>query len=178
MARKKQPEKVVRSRECGVCCHDFTPVEQWELFCSHVCRLEAWERRGFTAAEQICTYCGAPADTEDHVPPVSTMAVLEDLGEVLNVEQLIVPACRECNCVILGDRPLWTLAERQRYVAMQLPIYHKILLETPEWDADELDEMSLRMQQYIVGQLGNVTIIKNRIAFASAGRMTQIFEKD
>lgn len=59
---------------------------------------------------ESCVYCGEPADTRDHVPPLC----------ISPNNRKTYPACRRCNCSILGNRAIPTLEERQRYVFQRL----------------------------------------------------------
>lgn len=54
-----------------------------------------------------CVYCGAPADTRDHVIPQHWRRTT-----------YTVPACRHCNSVVLRGVPLFTVEDRAGYVAM------------------------------------------------------------
>ena len=48
-------------------------------------------RAAVLAANPWCVYCGDPADTADHVPPLASMPDGYWQGE-------LVAACRSCNC--------------------------------------------------------------------------------
>jgi len=53
---------------------------------------------------QPCVWCGAPADTADHVPPLKSFPPGEWVGELL-------PACKKCN---FGRRSERATRRRQR----------------------------------------------------------------
>lgn len=55
-----------------------------------------------------CTYCGEPADTQDHVIPTSVLK-----------SKKTVPACQNCNG-ILHNRLVLTVPARAAYVAERL----------------------------------------------------------
>ncbi len=57
-----------------------------------------------------CAYCDQPATTVDHVPPRC----------VRPSNTFTVPACRRCNCEILGGIRLLTVEERREYVQKRL----------------------------------------------------------
>lgn len=83
-----------------------------------------------------CTYCGIPADTMDHVPPVSRAIEVKDEETFA-----LVPACAECNSS-LGDRLILALSERRAYIRDRLRKRYAKLLNRPRWDDDELAELS------------------------------------
>ena len=57
----------------------------------------------FESAPAVCAYCGVTGSiTEDHVIPVSGMA---GLLEVRNLLSWIVPCCHECNVIISSKSP-------------------------------------------------------------------------
>ncbi len=80
-----------------------------------------------------CWYCGEMATTRDHIRPTSSVAT--------GLRSLTVPACRDCNCRILGDRPLYTDTERGLFVLAQLQDKRCKTKQPPPWPADELAEM-------------------------------------
>lgn len=48
--------------------------------------------------EDVCVYCGDPATTVDHVPPLSRAAALADImGDIRKIDFVMYPACRDCN---------------------------------------------------------------------------------
>ncbi len=63
-----------------------------------------------------CVYCGARANTVDHIPPVSLVFALE-----LNTFKrlLKVRACKECNSA-LGAKALFTLESRREFIHERL----------------------------------------------------------
>jgi len=61
-------------------------------------------------ADQSCTYCGDPADTVDHLEPVSRQTARRRRGKMAGLGDR-VPACRECNST-LGACNANTVKER------------------------------------------------------------------
>lgn len=62
----------------------------------HSARGPEWERLRalvYRVHGRVCVYCGAYADTVDHVDPVSIS------GEALPSLDKLVPACRRCNSI-------------------------------------------------------------------------------
>lgn len=87
---------------------------------------------------QLCTYCGAAADSLDHVVPYSWNHVKKrkgNAGSQGSGEK--VWSCRECNS-LLGDKPLFTVEQRRDYIRKALS---KRASKTAVWSDEELDEL-------------------------------------
>ena len=67
---------------------------------------QRFRRSIFSAWDDLCAYCGAYADTLDHVKP--------RLHGGLTVRQNLVPACRCCNGR-KGAAPVWTWWQDQPF---------------------------------------------------------------
>jgi hypothetical protein len=94
-----------------------------------------------------CVYCGMPADTIDHVPPLNWVYSLGvESFERAGVALVLVPACRLCNSV-LGDRKLPTVRDRAAVVAEKI---RKMLLDhEARWSSKELDELGPNLRSYV-----------------------------
>jgi len=119
---------------------------------------------------ELCYYCGQISDTIDHVVPQSTLlqlATLEDTEityKVLRQRALKVPACRECNC-LLSDSLQDTLAERKAFLKKKLRKRYARLLEIPQWEEGELDELGRNLNDYIRNSIKKKRLIRFRIAW-------------
>lgn len=90
-----------------------------------------------------CTYCGIPASTLDHMPPISwTDSANEKAKEEMNFYKL--PSCEECNNA-LGNLRLFSVMDRVHHVHAWLKNRYKKALRMPYWDEDELNELSYTM---------------------------------
>ena len=88
---------------------------------------------------RLCVYCGQPADTLDHVPPLNRI----DDYESLNLQKeyyLLVPSCRSCNCTA-SDNLESGILERIEVVKDALTKKLKKYLKGIEWDEVELEEL-------------------------------------
>jgi hypothetical protein len=114
-----------------------------------------------------CIYCACPAETLDHVPPLSWV---ETFGlEALRRSQIplsTVPCCSECNR-LLGARKLITVMDRLEFLEEK---YHSLFEKLVRWSDDELSEMgesfqkSIRAQRYREDELLNkIRAIEQRI---------------
>ena len=94
-----------------------------------------------------CYYCGAPADSIDHVTPqtIKTMCGFEFENPV-TARTETVKACRECNSS-LGGRFFETLADRKVAAKDHIRRKYKKYLRIPQWTPEELAEL-----EPVVGQ--------------------------
>ena len=97
----------------------------------------------------ICIYCNSPADTLDHVPPLSW---IEPFGletfRSSGIPLSTVPCCRECNS-LLGDRKLLTVQDRLEYLEKK---YHSLFDKLVRWSDEEIEEMGESFQKSIRAQ--------------------------
>ena len=94
----------------------------------------------------VCTYCGDPATSTDHVAPVSYVYALN--GENLPRNGMWrVPSCRDCN-IRAGDYPAKSIADKRRYIRLQLRRRHKTLLST-SWTDEEIEECGYNLATFL-----------------------------
>jgi hypothetical protein len=99
-----------------------------------------------------CAYCGYPADTIDHVSPASYFRVLDEFKEDALADMIVgvcVPACRECNCAILGAYPEWQFGER---VAAHKRLFYKRHYKSflrPLWGEEETEELGRGLKSFV-----------------------------
>ena len=98
----------------------------------------------------LCVYCGQPADSLDHVPPLSRVDDYRALGLVREM-YLLVPACRDCNA-LAGSTLQATFPERVEYVKDEITRKNRRVIAAPEWDQDEIDELGGSLKAYIIAQ--------------------------
>lgn len=100
-----------------------------------------------------CTYCGMPADTVDHLTPVSYSRPRRP-GYTPSSCGPTVPCCRECN-TLLGAVALFTVAERAAELSDRLESRYRKVLGAPVWNEEELValgpslEASIRAKQFL-----------------------------
>ena len=95
----------------------------------------------------LCLYCGEPADTKDHVPPLSRVGDYEQMC-LVNPLYLLVPACGYCNN-IAGDTLQDSLLARVEYVKDRIAKREKVCNHAAEWDEDEIAELGPRLQAFV-----------------------------
>jgi hypothetical protein len=105
-----------------------------------------------------CAYCGEPATSVDHVPPVLLK------NEVPSTDRFCVAACKHCNCM-LGCLRLFTLLDRQMWVKLRLREKYKKELSAKIWSKEELDELGRSLRGKILRMQRKVECMRRRLAF-------------
>ena len=93
-----------------------------------------------------CFYCGDPAQSVDHVPPLAGVEAYRALGVV--EEYLKVPSCTECNS-LLGDEVQETIMDRKDRIAELISKKYKKLMAFEEWDDCEISELSGNLKRMV-----------------------------
>ena len=99
--------------------------------------------------DSSCCYCGNPAQSRDHIPPLAWMYCLGP-GYFERERLLVVwvPCCLECNSA-LGDQKLFTIKERTFYLLRYYEHKFEKLHEFPRWHDHEIGELHGRLKQFI-----------------------------
>jgi hypothetical protein len=96
-----------------------------------------------------CVYCGVPADTYDHVPPLSKVHALgPEHFEKLSVRFWIVPACRECN-ILLNKVDGDTVGKRKARIKVILRKRYAKYLNCGHWTREDIEELGYNLRQMI-----------------------------
>lgn len=109
----------------------------------------------------VCHYCGCPADTTDHIPPLTRYHDALELGPFKPVR---VPCCSECN-ILAGNELHISFVERAAYIKERLAVRYTAQLRVVEWTEDELKEMSYQFRVSLERDLGAKRFIEARIAY-------------
>lgn len=94
-----------------------------------------------------CFYCGDPADTLDHCPPLSRIPDYEAIG-LLREFYVKVPSCRECN-TLLGASLQGDIISREQKLKAKLRRRYARVLRLPDWSPSELRAMGRTMRDEI-----------------------------
>lgn len=122
-----------------------------------------------------CFYCGAPADTVDHQPPLSRVCDYEALG-LANERYVKVLACRECNTLLM-DSLQDTLIDRHDELKIRLRKKYDRYMRLPNWTEDQLDEMGTLMRKEIRRSMRLKGAVAERIEFTKGlGDYMVLFE--
>ena len=111
-----------------------------------------------------CTYCGQISDTMDHVPPISMVEQASLAGADQDGPFIKVPACLECNSII-GSKRLLTIKARRKHVKDRLRVKYQHFLRIPNWDEDELVEVSPEFAKEIRASVKFGNHVRARLAW-------------
>jgi uncharacterized protein Usg len=104
-------------------------------------------KRHFLTEGYYCFYCADPADTLDHVPPLSSMEILnKEKRKKDKIPATLVPCCKECNSS-LGDRQLWTVFDRLLYLETYYDAFFK--KQKAMWTEEEIAELGPSLRESV-----------------------------
>jgi len=153
----------MRRRACQNCGKLITKGRKDKKFCSEACRYTYW--RDNPGKLPPCYYCGFPADTIDHVPPISARSRLSELGLSPRYPNSEIDACTECNCVLLGSRPIWTLTERKLFIKKALQKKYRKVLKMKQFTDSELSQFGYNLRTSTISKAVLAEIIRSRLAW-------------
>ena len=110
----------------------------------------------------ICFYCGLPAGTVDHVPPLNRVTELKVSQH--EVRYLKVPSCSECN-LLATDELHDDIFIRQEFVKNKIKNKYKKYLRYPDWDDDEIDALGYRLKQSVMALMELKYLIVYRLQY-------------
>lgn len=115
----------------------------------------------FVKNNDICIYCGLVADTGDHFVPLFIIHII-----AANIEKIkgriLIPACRECNSTA-GAKAFSSIGAKRRYISERYKKKYLKLLNSPDWNEQELNELGYVLQTKIRGQMALKTVMKERL---------------
>jgi len=108
-----------------------------------------------------CTYCGLPATSMDHVPPITRCSDFNK--KALDYNNFFkVPSCTQCNSA-LNDRVLYSIRERLDFIKKYLRKKYKNLLHLPTWEEEDYEDMDLTFAKIIKHKDNQVDILYMRL---------------
>ena len=124
----------------------------------------------------LCVYCGRPAGTRDHVPPISRVNDYDSLGLQTPI-YVKVPACAECN-TIGSDQLQESFMDRVEFIKDKLARKYARALATPDWDEEELGKLGRNLQSKIRSALARRAPQLERIEYYGGADavMQRLFE--
>jgi len=111
----------------------------------------------------LCIYCGSPADTVDHVPPVSRISDCDSIYSD-DYKFCTVKSCLECN-KLAGDRLDIDLIDRIDFVKDRLKSKYRRALRIPDWTLDELDDLGDSLRAEVESAIVKRGVLAARIAY-------------
>ncbi len=160
----------MKTFRCVRCGKEVRQTRSWQTFCSNTCRWLDWAKRHPRTEKEPediyppCHYCGQPGVTIDHVPPQSLRTRLGELGLTGHYTFHEVRCCRECNC-LLGARPLYTLADRKRFIKRVLRKRYARFVRMPPWSDEQLAELGHTLRTSVLSAVLTAEIVHRRLAW-------------
>jgi len=109
----------------------------------------------------ICTYCGAPSDTVDHVP---CRSAVDRMGKEAFPALLKVDSCAECNYT-LTDKWLTNLSDRASYLLGKYKSKYSVALRAPSWTDDEIESLGRNLRSSVEALQELKTLTQARLKF-------------
>jgi len=124
------------------------------------------------ANEDICVYCGIPADTVDHFVPISVVGML---GEVFGIvgRQFLVPACRECNS-LAGGKCFKTIGGKRRYIQGRIRARNRSILAMPHWTENQISELGYNLAEKVRVSMVEKTWIEARLKWRNVNNKSAV----
>ncbi len=116
----------------------------------------------------LCVYCGDPADTMDHVPPISRV---EDYRAIRHGREdyLLVKSCRPCNS-LLGSDVHSDIFERIEALKYRLIKKMKGNDSALQWSDEELKGLGKNLRSQVVASMKKIDGIQRRIDYKGGYR--------
>ena len=109
----------------------------------------------------LCVYCGMPADTKEHYPPISRVSDYESLGGVIFIK---FPCCSHCNSIAGSYLDDTILARIERVKDRMQQKWNK-RFKAEEWDDEEFEELGRNLQSYVSTETAKDLKLKNKIEY-------------
>jgi hypothetical protein len=93
----------------------------------------------------LCVYCGMPAGTIEHYPPLSKVELYESNGGRIYIT---FPSCITCNLLaanVLDE----TFLDRVERIKDRMAVKYKRYVEKPEWDDRDIEELGPSLRSLI-----------------------------
>jgi hypothetical protein len=106
----------------------------------------------------MCVYCGEPATDKEHVIP-----------RFWGGDRYTVPSCRECN-QMAGPKLFGSLNERRAFIEGQVKRKYKRLVNSPEWDRDEIKSLDYTLRVAVQASEDARKVVISRLEFMRTAR--------
>jgi hypothetical protein len=123
-----------------------------------------WLYSDASGDRDTCRYCGAYAETVDHLPPLTYAERMIELSrdELMATALVRVPCCVECN-VLAGKVYHANIPERRAYVEKKLRRRYRRLLSVPLWSESELEECGYHLRGRIAAIDRQAVTVRERL---------------
>lgn len=123
----------------------------------------------------LCVYCGDPADTTDHVPPISRVEDYRAMGPGREI-YLLVKSCRPCNQLIGSDLHA-DIFERIEAVKYRLKRKMRGNDSALQWSDEELKKLGKNLRSQVIASMRKIDGLQRRIDYKGGYRAILAFIK-
>lgn len=118
--------------------------------------------------DNVCSYCGDPADTLDHCPPLM-LAYLRgtDWFDVRGLRFYLFPACRECNSSLGQCRKL-SLDDRRELLRKKYWRKYWRVVDAADWSEAEVDDLGPNLRSVLNDLPQKRAWVRRRMRFLGA----------
>ena len=119
-----------------------------------------------------CFYCGVKSESIDHFIPIAFLENIrsfidiadtdEDIREKVINNQVLIPACRECNS-LASDGIFNTPNQKKAYIKAKFRKRYRKILEIPYWEESEMVELGYILQNHVRNGEDLKKLIQRRI---------------
>lgn len=113
-------------------------------------------------ALSACVYCGAMAESRDHVLSLSCLGQKRKNSERHKGTDWLVPACLECN-VTLCDKYLDNIPARAEHLFVRFTKKWRKILKSPTWSESELAELGETLRRSIMQAMAQRKNCRDRL---------------
>lgn len=135
--------------------------KQAEARYSGIYKLAPAERSEF--GWPVCVYCGDPADSIDHVPPISRVDDYRALG-MRYEEYLLVKSCMDCNSILKDDlhRDIF-----ERIEVLKYRLKRKIKKDdyALQWSDEDVKRLGRGLRSKVVSAMKKIESTQRRIDY-------------
>jgi len=116
----------------------------------------------------LCVYCGDPADTIDHVPPISRV---DDYRALFRGREtfLLVKCCKPCNTMLANELQADIF---ERIDAVKYRLKRKIRRDdyALQWSQDEIAQLGKNLRSKVVSSMKKIESTQRRIDYRGGYR--------
>lgn len=118
---------------------------------------------------ELCYYCGMPAESTDHVIPLSVLRnirglPMEQVAEITRNRILTVESCHECNH-LLGATVQESLRDRKKYLKERLKKRYAKILIVPDWTEEELMGLGPHLRATVLSGIAHRNRVRIRLSY-------------
>lgn len=136
--------------------YSFVRTTCEDRFCLNVDHMQIARPRRLEYPTGVCTYCGMPGYTKDHIEPKTWT------GASARQFVVTVPSCGECNRFI-SDSFAPTIEERREIAQIKIRKRYKRVLSYVDFTPEELEEFEGNLLDSVLAGIEEKRIVQGRL---------------